>query len=477
MENKLQYYKWFQKVMSVFIDAFYYCVPLASLFLFTSFLNGSIKYIVYLLLIGIYAAVIYFAKDRIKKILALIMKKVSVLDSKKMLVIITVFAVLIKVIFTIFFNYDGTQSGDIKIYNDIAEGIIQTGDLHSKAISHLYGLALHFVVFKLIGMPIHVGLFIAIYIGIICNFLSFKKIVGKEKAFVVTMAYLMMPSTALFSFSPTHEVFVFMYVSIFLYFFNRLIGEQKTLNIVIDLVMIVFSTVLTCFVNPGGYIIYIIMALSVLLSNIQWAKKGMIAVCLILSILCSNLISKALQVNEYNTTMNTYTILIHGVNPNSLGEQEDGYPLKQMRMYIHENTLDFTKDGFVDAAKHVLIDHYIYLLKHPVTLLRLIVHKTYILWSGVHYPIELAHFYEAVSGPVYYLFLGFNELIYLFIVTVGLVYKKKREDDIYISNYKLELLGVIALTMFCIVVNKYSVYVTMFIYLISFYRAGINENE
>ena len=78
---------------------------------------------------------------------------------------------------------------------------------------------------------------------------------------------------------------------------------------------------------------------------------------------------------------------------------------------------------------------------------------------------------------MYYLFLGFNELIYLFIVKVGLVYKKKREDDIYISNYKLELLGVIALTMFCIVVNKYSVYVTMFIYLISFYRAGINENE
>ncbi len=477
MANSPQYYSWFLKVMSVFIDAFYYCVPLASLFLFTSFLSGSVKYIAYIVLIGIYAAVVYFFKDKIRKCLDLLLDKISRLDVKKMLVIITVCAVLIKVIFTIFFNYDGTASGDIKIYNDIAEGIIETGDLHSKAISHLYGLALHFVAFKMIGLPIHVGLFIAIYIGILCSFLSFKKIVGKDKAFLVTMVYLLMPSTAFFSFSPTHEVFVFMYISIFLLFFNRLIEEEKTAFKVLDMLVIVFSTVLTCFVNPGGYIIYIIMALAVLLSNISWSRKGLIVVCLILSILCSNMISKALNVNEYNTTMNTYTILIHGVNPNSLGEQEDGYPLKQIRMYIHENTLDFSKDGFVDAAKHVLINHYVYLLKHPVTLLRLIVHKTYILWSGVHYPIELAHFYDALPASLYLVFLGVNELIYLFMITVGLVYKRNREDHMPISNYKLELLGVIALTMFCIVVNKYSVYVTMFIYLISMYRAGINDEN
>ena len=56
-----------------------------------------------------------------------------------------------------------------------------------------------------------------------------------------------------------------------------------------------------------------------------------------------------------------------------------------------------------------------------------------------------------------------------------LVYNRKKDDEISISNYKLELLGVIALTLLCIVVNKYSVYVTIFVYMISFYRAEFTD--
>ena len=475
MENSFRYYTWFQKVMSVFIDIFFHVVPLASLYVFTSFLSGSLKCIVFILLIAVYLTVIYFFKDKIYKLICQLLKKINTLDVKTMLVIIVVSLILIKTVFTILFNYDGTQSGDIKIYNDIAEEILRTGDIHSKAISHLYGLALHFVVFKLIRLPIHIGLFIAISIGIIVNFFSFKDIVGKDKAFLVTMLYILMPSTAFFTFSPTHEVFVFMYISIFLFFFNKLIKENRVSLIAVDTAVVIASTVLTCFVNPGGYIIYIIMILAVLLSNVILKKKAIIIICLLASLLCSNGISKFLNVNEYNTSMNTYTILIHGVNPNSLGEQEDGYPLKQMRMYIYDNTLDFSKEGFIDAAKHVLIEHYLYLLKHPDVLIKLIVHKMYILWSGVHYPIELAHFYDAVSGVPYLAFLGINTLIYLFVFTIGLVYNRKKDDEISISNYKLELLGVIALTLLCIVVNKYSVYVTMFVYMISFYRAEFTD--
>ncbi|MBQ6334377.1 MAG: hypothetical protein IJI46_04865 [Erysipelotrichaceae bacterium] len=477
MENRFQYCKWFQKVMAVFIDGFFVAAPLVSLFLFASFIPGSFKYAAYLLIITAYLLIIHFCKDRIALVIEKIFEKIEKLDEKTMLVIITLTAVAIKVIFTIFFNYDGTQSGDIKIYNDIAETILQTGNLHTRAISHLYGLALHFVVFRLIHLPLHIGLFLAIYTGIVFNFLSFKKIIGKTKAFFAVMVYLLMPSTAFFTFSPTHEVFVFLYISVFLYFFNRFLDEKDIKKTVLDLLFMVVSTVLTCFVNPGGYIIYIIMILAILISNLKISKKALIALALVLSILSSNGISRFLEIDEYVTTMNTYTILIHGVNPNVLGEQEDGYPLKQMRMYIHENTLDFSHEGFIDAAKHVLIEHYIYLLKHPVTLIRLIVHKIYILWSGVHYPIELAHFYDAVDGLVYYGFLGISALIYLFMITIGLVYYRKKEDLMLISNYKLELLGVIALTMFCIVVNKYSVYVTLFIYMISLYRAELHHES
>lgn len=477
MENKLQYYNWFQKVMSVILDVFFYIVPLNALYVFTSFLSGFMKYAAFAILIAIYVTVIYFLKDKIREIFCKAISSIGKLDTKTMLLIITITAIVLKVIFSIFYNYDATVSGDIKIYNDIAEGIIESGDYHSREISHLYGVALHFVLFKLIGLPLHIGLFIAIYVGIVVNFYSFCRIVGKDKAFLAVMFYLLMPSTSFFTFCPTHEVFVFLYISIFLYSYNKMLGEKRKPVVFVDALIALLSTVLTCFVNPGGYVIYVIMAITAVLSNVHLSKKALIVVVLVASILSSQMLSKFLNVNEWKTTMNTYTILIHGVNPYTLGEQEDGYPHKQMRMYIYDNTLDFSKAGYVDAAKHVLINHYIYLLKNPVTLLKLVVHKIFILWSGVHYPIELANHYDAVSGLPYLFFLSINTLIYLFVFTVGLVYYKKREDDIFISNYKLEVLGVIALTLLCIVVNKYSVYVTLFIYLIAFYRADLKNEQ
>ena len=217
--------------------------------------------------------------------------------------------------------------------------------------------------------------------------------------------------------------------------------------------------------------------LAIVLSNLKPSKKAMIFAVLVISVLCSRWLTTFLQVYEYRTTMNTFTILIHGSNPWSLGEQVDGYPLDQMRKYIFENTLDFTHDGFVDAAQHVLLNQYKYLLTHPLTLIRLVIHKTYILWSGMHYPIELGNHYGSINGFVYYALLAFNTLVYLFVLTVGLVFYRTKDDGMLISNYKLEFLGVFALTMFCIVANKYSLYVTLFLYLIAFYRAEIGTDE
>ena len=478
MTSNSYYYKWFQKIIAFFIELFFVVAVLASLYVFTSVLSGIIRAIAYAAIIMVYIGIIYFFKDKIKNQINKLYIDIQKLDRKKMLIIILLTSIVLKIIFTIFFNYDATVGGDVEIYNEITDHIIETGDIHSDAISHLYGVALHFVLFRLLGLPLHIGLFLVMTAGSVINFFSFEKIIGKDRAFMAVMLYLIMPSTVFMSFCPTHEIFVYLYISLFLFVYNKMLKEENNTKIVLFGTLCVLSTVLTCFVNPGGYIIYIIMVLSIFLSNLKTKKKVAIAICLLLAILCSNGLSKFLNVNEYTTTINTYTILIHGTNPEALGEQVDGYPLKQMRMFIYENTLDFSQEGFVYAAKSVFKNQCIYLLTHPVNLLRLIVHKLYILWSGVHYPLELANFYGALTGFIYYLFLGISTLIYLFVLSIGLVFNKKKNiDNISISNYKLELLGVVGLTLICIVVNKYSIYVTLFIYLIAFYRSCIGEKD
>lgn len=464
--------------MSIFIDAFFVAAPLATLYVFTSFLSGTVRIIAFAAIVLLYGTIVYYIRGKVRTLLETFLTEcISKLDRKKMLLIITITAVVTKAFFTIFFKFDSTIDGDVKIYSDLADQIIATGNLHTYAISHLYGVALHFVLFKMAHLPLHIGMFTVIFIGTVVNFLSFSEMIGKEKAFLLVMIYLLMPSTSLLSFCMTHEIFAYLYVSIFLYSFNRYIKQNDRIKAATNWVIMILSTILMCFVNPGGYIIYIIIVLAVLFSNLPWKKKGMIAAALLLSILGSQALSAFLQVYEYRTALNTYTILIHGSNPWSLGEQVDGYPLEQMRKYIFENTLDFSHEGFLDAARNVLFWQYKYLLTHPIVLLKLIIHKTYILWSGMHYPIELCHYYGSIGGVLYYAVLAVNTLIFLFVLTVGLVYRKEASDEITVSNYKLEFLGVFALTMFCIVANKYSLYVTLFLYFIAFYRAEIRCDE
>ena len=469
MNNNYAFYNWFQKIISIFIDIFFVASPIATVYVFTSPFVGTTRYIIFALLIVFYLLVVCFLKVKVKSIITLLVNRLERVDEKKLLLIIFAVMIVLKVVYTILFNYDATTEGDIEIYNEIAESIVSTGRIESNAISHLYVVGLHFAVFKLFRLPLHLGLFISILIGTFCNYTSFKGIIGKEKAFLITILYIVMPSTVMMSFCPTHEVFVYMYISLFLLLFTSIFKcESVMIKSLLSLASIVVA-VLTCLVNPGGYIICIILTLCILFTNLKKIDKLIICIILILVLLGINGVSKLLNVNEYNTTQNTYTILIHGSNPNSLGEQVDGYPLKQMRMYIHTYTYDFSEEGFNEAAQHVLFGQYKYLLTHPITFVKLVLHKIYILWSGVHYPLELAYHNNAFSMITNYTLLVMNTLIYLFAITLRSIYKKTDKNRVDISIYKLELLGIIALTMFCIVANKYALYATIFIYLVSFY--------
>ena len=467
MNTKSNYYNWFQKLISVLIDIFFYWASIVTLFVFVSSFNGIIKYVLFVVLLLIYGLVIYFFKDKIKIIIDRLLNSVSKLNVRKMLIIITLLMIVLKIIYTMLFYFDATSDTDIEIYNFLAQYMVDSGEIFTNTISHLFGTAIHFALFKILHIPLHVGVFVFILCGTIVNFLSFKDIVGKDKAFIAVMTYIIMPSTSMLSMSPTHEIFVYTYLSFFVYLLNRLLKYDDK-EILYGFLLVVDIFVL-CLVNPVGLITYVILGLLILLSNFVYRKKIILIVVLVLSIFCSNFKDSYLNVSSSKTSINTYTILIHGSNPESLGEQVDGYPLEMMKKYLDENGLEKTDDNYVIAGRKVLMDNYLYLISHPVVLMKIILHKTYILWSGDHYALEMGHHFNAYNDIVYYGLLLINTLIYLMMITIGWVYKTKKDDEIGVNNYKLVILGTIAVTMISIVLNKYDLYITLFIYFIAIY--------
>lgn len=471
------YFNWFKKIINVFIEIILFFAVVSTLYVFTSVFNGITKTLIFVALIVVYGLVVYFLKDKVKQLLNKLISKLSNMSTKTMLLVLSITMIVLKIVYTIFCNYDATLDGDIGIYANIADQIVETGSLLSGTISHLLGMGLHLAMFKLFKLPIHIGMFIVFFIGTIINFISFKNIIGKEKAFIAVMLYILMPSSILLTFCPTHEIFLYMYLSISIFLINKLITETNNIYKIIELVLLIVNSVLACFVNPSGYIALIIIGLIIVLSKLTINKKILIIISLVLSILASSLVGNITGGDSFETEFNTYAILIHGSNPQSLGEQVDSYPVQSAAKYLDSIGLHETHDNVLMAEKVVLMNHYKYLISHPLTLAQLVIHKFYILWSGNHYSIEMAHNFGALGDIVFYILLCISTLLYLFVLTVGLVFSSKKDDDISISNYKLAVLGCFGITMLSVVLNKYSLYVTLFIYLISFYKIDIDENK
>ncbi len=471
----MTYCNWLKKIINVLIEMLLFFAIAVTLYVFTSAFSGVKRLMLFFVILVLYISFIILFKKQLKIIIIKINNILEKIDSKKMLVIISITMIILKILYTFFWNYDATLEGDIGIYNQIANQIIATGSLRSDSISHLLGIGSHLALFKVFQIPLHIGVFIVYFIGTIINFLSFKEIVGKNKAFIIVMLYIVMPSSILLSFCPTHEVFLYTYISIAIFFLNMFIKSNNAAKKIISSSLIIIFSFLACFVNPSGYIILIIIGLIILLSKICLKKKIILVFVLLFSITSINVFTSFIETNDFNTTFNTYAILIHGSNPNSLGEQVDSYPVQEMDKYLKAHGLHTNEENVIYAEKMVLLEQYKYLITHPIVFGKLIAHKFYILWSGNHYSIEMAHNFKEINDIEFYILLCINTLIYLFVLTIGLIYSKKTDDGICISNYKLVILGCFAITMLSVVLNKYSLYVTLFIYLISFYKISIDE--
>ena len=463
------------KVINFFLRCFLLCSAISTVYVFTYPFTGQAKIFLFVASIFLILITFHFFKEKINKIIENLIERLSRLSIKEMIFIIIFVLLFLKVIATCFFYFDPTtEDGDITIYSNIAKSIAH-GELNKRQISHLIGIGYHLAVFDYLKIPYHIGIFAVFFIGTIVNFISFEKILGKEKSFLIIMLYLFMPSTILLTFCPTHELFVYFYLSVFFCLFNRfLLNEMNLKNspLLLFLALILF---LINFVSPIGKVLYIILALVIVFSNTQLVKKGLIVFIVLLSLLISSGVNNSLELDDTSTKLNTYYILVRGSSIETNGEHVDGYTNKKIKEYYISHNMDDNRENELIAIKDILLDQYKYLFTHPIEALKLLAHKFYVTWSGNHYSIEMAYHYKGINNLLYYLFLGISAFIYLAVIALALFFWETKNDDICISNYKLLVLGVAAVLLISLVLNKYSVYATAFIFCICFYQIHLEK--
>ena len=474
MINDFRYYNWFNKTINIFIYCFYVCALISNLFVFCSFINGIMKYFLVSAMMILLFLFFYFFKDKIKNIIDSLINRFKEYNSKKLLLIIIVVAVLLKVIYSVFFYFDTTAyGGDITVYSNIADSIFNEGLGSVKDyIYYLVGMGIHLTVFKKLSLSYHIGMFIIFLIGTIINYISFSRLIGKEKSFLLIMMYIFMPSTCLLTFCITHELFGYFYFSIILFLIACFINEKQISNEILYALSILLFVSLNGTVSPMGKIWFIVLAILIMLTNLNKRKKIILAAVLVLTFVTTNYLSTKLEGNTQSQS-NNYEQLLIGSDLNSMGRHTDGRGRDAAREYWEARGVELTYENLVEGEKGALIEQYKYLITHPVDLFVLLANKFYVVWSGDYYSVEFAYLCGVINTPTYYVMLIISALIWLTIMSLSVVYYVKKEENIGINTYKLIILGIMAVLLITEVTNKYSCYMTMFIYFIAVARTNL----
>ena len=190
-----------------------------------------------------------------------------------------------------------------------------------------------------------------------------------------------------------------------------------------------------------------------------------------MTILSSNVVISRLEVNTQSQSNNVEQLLI-GCDLNSMGRHTDGRGKNAAKKYWRAKGIELTYDNLVEGEKGALIEEYKYLFTHPLKLIELLANKFYVVWSGDFYSIEYGYHMESISSMAYYIMLIMSALIWLLVISIGIVYYDKQDKNISINTYKLLLLGIMSVLLITEVANKYSCYMTIFIYFIAFARVN-----
>ncbi|MBQ2658417.1 MAG: hypothetical protein IJF87_07625 [Erysipelotrichaceae bacterium] len=478
MAIPVNYYKWFQSVIDFFIALFFICSLVSNLFVYISVFSGWIKYLLFVVIAAVFVLAVFFLKKPLRKLIERLLTLLSECSFRKLLVLLLFSSAVLKVISYAFFFFDSTKAGgDITIYASLAEGIVENG-LSSIAdqIYYLAGMGIHLSLFRYLSIPYHLGIYLVFLLATAVNFYSFSKRIGKEKSFLLIELYLLMPSTSLLTFCITHELFVYLYFSLILLLLNAFLEKQDRRSCLLYAALLFAAVSLNQTVSPIGKIWYIVLFLIVLLADLHWSKKGMLVIVLAASLFCTNLLSTGLEGNTPSQSNNIEQLLI-GSNLESMGRHTDGRGKQAAKAYWEARGVKLTYENLVEGEKGALIETYKYLLTHPLKLMELLANKFYVAWSGDFYSVEYGHVMGSIGDMMYYVMLLLGSLIWLLTVSIGIVYYKKRDDSIGIYNYKLILLGIMGVLLITEIMNKYSCYMTVFIFFIAFSRTDLCEGD
>ena len=472
------YYGWFKKIVNTCIVLFFLFSLISNLFVYVSIFEGVKKYLFFALILAGFLVFAYYFKDRIKGLLQYILQKLSALSFRRLLWIIVITSVAIKGIYYIFFFFDPTKYGeDITIYASIADSIVENGlESVNRSIYYLVGMGMHLSVFKRLSIPYHVGIYLVFLLGTVINYYSFSKYIGKEKAFLLIELYLLMPSTSLLTFCITHELFVYLYFSIIFVILNLFLEKEDIKDLAIYGILLTVFVSLNQTVSPMGKIWFILLFLIAVLTRMDMKKRIAVLLIILLSYSCANMLTTSLEGNKMSQN-NNYEQLLIGSDLESMGRHTDGKGKRSAEAYWEARGTYLTTENFIEGQRGALIEQYKYLITHPHRLIELLANKFYVAWSGDYYSVEYAYNMGSIDTLMYYLMLGTGALIWLFAVSTALVFYKNKDTGMAVYNYKIILLGVMAVLLITEIMNKYSCYMTLFIYFIGFTMIDIKSNN
>ena len=477
MQN-YHYYKWFRKLVDGYIFLFFIVSLLSNLFVYTSFINGIVKYVLFTLILVLFGTFVYFFREKIRETVNKCLSFLEQFSFTELLLILISISVFLKVFYTLFFFFDSTKAGsDISIYAGIADKIAQEGiSSVNDQIYYLVGFGLHIAVFKKLSIPYHIGIYVFFLLATVINYFSFSRHISKEKSFLLLLLYLLMPSTCMLTFCITHELMVYFYFSLIHLLLSFFIESDSLKKSLVYAFLLSVGVVLNQTVSPMGKIWFIMLFIVMCLTNIDIKKRIILLLVILISFVSSDFVTTRLEAN-FNSQNNNYEQLLIGSDLETMGRHSDGKGKRAAEEYWKSKGYHLKSDNFIEGERGALIEQYKYLITHPTKLIELLLNKFYVAWSGDYYSIEYAHNMNSINDLVFYILLLISAVIWLFVISVGVFFAdRKKESYITVYNYRIILLGVVSVLLITEIMNKYSCYMTAFIYFLAFERAGLIDS-